>query len=57
MANATAVWHFEAVNLYQILCLHKVKAMVKRHQFRTFDYKGSMAVKPILRQAVIADPE
>jgi CRP/FNR family transcriptional regulator, cyclic AMP receptor protein len=36
MSNTAALWYFESVNLYQILCPHKVKAMAERHQFLTF---------------------
>ena len=33
MANAAALWYFESVNLYNILCPHKVKKMGERHEF------------------------
>jgi CRP/FNR family transcriptional regulator, cyclic AMP receptor protein len=33
MTNATALWFFESVNLYNILCPHKVKAMAGTHEF------------------------
>lgn len=36
MANATALWYFESVDLYDILCPHKVKTMAERHQFNYF---------------------
>jgi CRP-like cAMP-binding protein len=36
MTNTAALWYFESVNLYQILCPHKVKAMSGRHQFLNF---------------------
>jgi CRP/FNR family transcriptional regulator, cyclic AMP receptor protein len=36
MSNTAALWYFESVNLYQILCPHKVKAMAGRHQFLNF---------------------
>jgi len=36
MANTAALWYFESVNLYQILCPHKVKSMGSRHQFLNF---------------------
>src|SRR5688572_22867158 len=34
-SNAAALWYFESVNLYHILCPHKVKAMGE-HQFLQF---------------------
>lgn len=36
MPNTAALWYFESVNLYQILCPHKVKAMAVAHQFLHF---------------------
>lgn len=36
MSNTAALWYFESVNLYHILCPHKVKTMVERHQFLQF---------------------
>ncbi len=33
MANVTALWYFESVNLYNILCPHKVKKMNEKHDF------------------------
>ena len=36
MSNAAALWYFESVNLYDILCPHKVKAMAERHNFNYF---------------------
>jgi CRP/FNR family transcriptional regulator, cyclic AMP receptor protein len=36
MSNTAALWYFESVNLYQILCPHKIKAMGARHQFLHF---------------------
>ena len=36
MSNTAALWYFESVNLYQILCPHKVKAMASAHEFITF---------------------
>jgi CRP/FNR family transcriptional regulator, cyclic AMP receptor protein len=33
MTNASALWYFESVNLYNILCPHKVKKMGDRHEF------------------------
>ncbi len=34
--NAAALWYFESVNLYNILCPHKVKVMGDKHQFLQF---------------------
>ena len=36
MSNTAALWYFESVNLYHILCPHKVKVMGDRHQFQNF---------------------
>jgi CRP/FNR family transcriptional regulator, cyclic AMP receptor protein len=36
MSNASALWYFESVNLYDILCPHKVKTMAERHTFNYF---------------------
>src|SRR5688572_27047394 len=36
MSNPAALWYFESVNLYHILCPHKVKTMAERHQFIHF---------------------
>lgn len=36
MENAQALWYFESVNLYNILCPHKVKPMNESHEFRKF---------------------
>jgi CRP-like cAMP-binding protein len=36
MANTAALWYFESVNLYHILCPHKVKTMGEQHQFLRF---------------------
>lgn len=33
MSNSAALWYFESVNLYDILCPHKVKGMENRHQY------------------------
>jgi len=33
MSNTAALWYFESVNLYNILCPHKVKAMAANHSF------------------------
>lgn len=36
MTNTAALWYFESVNLYRILCPHKVKNMAETHKFLTF---------------------
>ncbi len=36
MSNTAALWYFESVNLYKILCPHKVKAMGGKHEFITY---------------------
>jgi len=36
MTNTSALWYFESVNLYRILCPHKVKRMSESHQFITY---------------------
>jgi CRP-like cAMP-binding protein len=36
MTNPTALWYFESVNLYHILCPHKVKKMGVEHEFVRF---------------------
>jgi CRP/FNR family cyclic AMP-dependent transcriptional regulator len=36
MSNASALWYFESVDLYDILCPHKVKSMAERHNFNYF---------------------
>jgi CRP/FNR family transcriptional regulator, cyclic AMP receptor protein len=33
MTNTSALWYFESVNLYNILCPHKVKKMGDKHEF------------------------
>ncbi len=33
MTNSAALWYFESVNLYNILCPHKVKKMGDNHEF------------------------
>ncbi|WP_276367000.1 Crp/Fnr family transcriptional regulator [Chryseolinea sp. H1M3-3] len=33
MSNTSALWYFESVNLYKILCPHKVKKMAENHEF------------------------
>ena len=34
--NTAALWYFESVNLYSILCPHKVKKMGEKHEFFTY---------------------
>jgi len=36
MAKEAALWYFESVNLYNLLCPHKVKAMAERHTFHHY---------------------
>jgi CRP/FNR family transcriptional regulator, cyclic AMP receptor protein len=36
MSNTAALWYFESVNLYNILCPHKVKAMAGNHHFSQY---------------------
>ena len=36
MSNTAALWYFESVNLYKILCPHKVKTMAEKHEFVTY---------------------
>jgi CRP/FNR family cyclic AMP-dependent transcriptional regulator len=36
MAQETALWYFESVNLYNVLCPHKVKTMAERHTFNHY---------------------
>ncbi len=36
MENETALWYFEGVNLYKILCPQKVKAMKETHVFNVY---------------------
>lgn len=36
MSNPAALWYFESVNLYNILCPHKVKVMAGTHEFLKF---------------------
>src|SRR5688500_6756326 len=36
MSNESALWFFESVNLYQILCPHKVKVMDTKHTFSAY---------------------
>ncbi|MFM8911784.1 MAG: Crp/Fnr family transcriptional regulator [Flammeovirgaceae bacterium] len=36
MANTSALWYFESVNLYNTLCPHKVKTMADQHTFNHY---------------------
>lgn len=36
MTNTAALWYFESVNLYTILCPHKVRKMGEKHEFLTY---------------------
>ena len=36
MSKETALWYFESVNLYDVLCPHKVKTMPEKHTFTEF---------------------
>lgn len=36
MANPVALWYFESVNLYNILCPHKTKTMGQVHEFKKY---------------------
>lgn len=36
MANTSALWYFESVNLFNTLCPHKVKVMGNRHHYLNF---------------------
>lgn len=37
MTNASALWYFESVDLYDTLCPHKVKVMGDKHTFHNFN--------------------
>ena len=36
MPNTSALWYFESVNLYNLLCPHKVKKLAEKHAFVRF---------------------
>lgn len=36
MGKESALWYFESVDLYDVLCPHKVKVMDQKHSFHTF---------------------
>lgn len=36
MSKEASLWYFESVNMYDILCPHKVKTMAERHSFNYF---------------------
>lgn len=42
MSKETALWYFESVNLYNVLCPHKVKTMADDHTFT--DYKKNQFI-------------
>lgn len=44
-ANTSALWYFESVNLFRILCPHKVKVMGGKHEFKVFA-KGDFIYMP-----------
>lgn len=37
MSTAAALWYFESVNLFHVLCPHKTKAMGEKHEFRRYN--------------------
>jgi hypothetical protein len=37
MNNASNIWYFEDIDLYNILCPHKVPSMKERHTFHKFN--------------------
>jgi CRP/FNR family cyclic AMP-dependent transcriptional regulator len=36
MSTAAALWYFESVNLFNVLCPHKTKVMGEKHEFRRY---------------------
>ena len=42
MPNTAALWYFESVNLFQILCPHKVKKMGEVHEY--INYKRNQFI-------------
>lgn len=36
MSNTAALWYFESVNLFNVLCPHKTKVMGEKHEFRQY---------------------
>lgn len=36
MVNSAALWYFESVNLYNILCPHKTKNIGSKHEFKEY---------------------
>lgn len=36
MGKESSLWYFESVNLYDVLCPHKVKVMGDRHEFHAY---------------------
>lgn len=37
MTNTAALWYFESVNLFNVLCPHKTKVMGEKHEFRRYN--------------------
>jgi CRP-like cAMP-binding protein len=37
MSTAAALWYFESVNLFNVLCPHKTKVMGEKHEFRRYN--------------------
>ncbi|MDL5050259.1 Crp/Fnr family transcriptional regulator [Oscillatoria amoena NRMC-F 0135] len=37
MSNPAALWYFESVNLFHVLCPHKTKMMGEKHEFRRYN--------------------
>lgn len=37
MSTAAALWYFESVNLFNVLCPHKTKVLGDKHEFRRFN--------------------
>jgi CRP-like cAMP-binding protein len=36
MENTSALWYFESVNLFNILCPHKTKSLEEKHEFNNY---------------------
>lgn len=37
MSTTAALWYFESVNLFNVLCPHKTKVMGEKHEFRRYN--------------------
>jgi CRP-like cAMP-binding protein len=37
MSTAAALWYFESVNLFNVLCPHKTRVMGEKHEFRRYN--------------------